>query len=213
MTGPVALDLWFTAAHKNPPAIHKIAKWALDVLGPKPRNADGGWWPGLYRDDRQVKLLHVHLNQGWHPTSQQQAVRLDGRTFIEARPVRDVVDDLAVAERLSTDDDIDPWELDLDRRRELWADVFDDPDDDRWDDLDDDDRWNGDTDVDHFIRDWQSYQRRQRLQLSLLATADRPTRQACGFRNRNHYRDRVRFHCTRSRERATARKSHMPAQC
>jgi transposase len=26
-------------------------------------------------------------------------------------------------------------------------------------------------------------------------------RQACGFRNRSHYRDRVRFHCTRSRER------------
>jgi transposase len=30
-------------------------------------------------------------------------------------------------------------------------------------------------------------------------------RQACGFRNRTNYRERVRFHCTRSRERARAR--------
>jgi transposase len=34
-------------------------------------------------------------------------------------------------------------------------------------------------------------------------------RQACGFRNRAQYRDRVRFHCTRSRERA--RTGHVPA--
>jgi hypothetical protein len=172
MTGPVALDLWFTAARKNPPAIHKIAKWALDVLGENRGNADGGRWPALYRDDRQVKLLHVHLDQAWHPTMERQTVRLDGSTFIEARPIRDVINDLVIAERLSTVDDINPWELDLDKRRDLWADVFDDADDDRWDDLDDE-RWDGDTDVDHFIRDWQSYQRRQRLQLSLLATADR----------------------------------------
>jgi transposase len=37
-------------------------------------------------------------------------------------------------------------------------------------------------------------------------------RQACGFRNRAHYRDRVRFHCTRSRERALARTIRVPAQ-
>jgi transposase len=37
-------------------------------------------------------------------------------------------------------------------------------------------------------------------------------RQACGFRNRSHYRDRVRFHCTRSRERAQARTNRVPAQ-
>lgn len=34
-------------------------------------------------------------------------------------------------------------------------------------------------------------------------------RQACGFRNRTNYRNRVRFHCTRSRERA--RKGSLPA--
>lgn len=37
-------------------------------------------------------------------------------------------------------------------------------------------------------------------------------RQACGFRNRAHYRDRVRFHCTRSRERARARTGRLPTQ-
>jgi hypothetical protein len=169
LTGPVALDLSFTAARKNPPAIHKIAKWALDVLGEKLTDANGTRWPALYRDDRQVKLLHVHLDQAWQPTIAQQTVRLAGQTSIEARPVRDVVNDLIVADRLSTDDNIDPWELDLDRRRDLWADVFDDH---RLDDVDDE-RWDGDTDVDHFIRDWHTYQRRQRLQLSLLATADK----------------------------------------
>ena len=34
-------------------------------------------------------------------------------------------------------------------------------------------------------------------------------RQACGFRNRTDYRNRVRFHCTRSRERA--RTGSLPA--
>ncbi len=37
-------------------------------------------------------------------------------------------------------------------------------------------------------------------------------RQACGFRNRSHYRDRVRFHCTRSRERTRPRTGRLPAQ-
>jgi transposase len=37
-------------------------------------------------------------------------------------------------------------------------------------------------------------------------------RQACGFRNRSHYRDRVRFHCTRSRERSRARTGRLPPQ-
>jgi transposase len=36
--------------------------------------------------------------------------------------------------------------------------------------------------------------------------------QACGFRNRSHYRDRVRFHCTRSRERTRARTGRLPPQ-
>ena len=35
-------------------------------------------------------------------------------------------------------------------------------------------------------------------------------RQACGFRNRTHYRDRVRFHCIRSRERTGARTGRVP---
>jgi hypothetical protein len=167
LTGPLALDLSFTAARKNPPAIHKIAKWALDVLGENATGADGMRWPALYRDDRQVKLLHVHLNQAW-----RQTTLYGGHTFVEARPVRDVVADLVVAEQLSSDGAIKPWEFDLDERRQLWADVFDDTDDDLWGELDAE-RWDGDSDVDRFIRDWHSYQRRQRMQLSLLTTADR----------------------------------------
>jgi hypothetical protein len=34
MTGPVAVDLHFRAAGRNPPGIHRAAKHTLDVLGP-----------------------------------------------------------------------------------------------------------------------------------------------------------------------------------
>ncbi len=34
MTGPVALDLHFRAARRNPPGIHRAAKHTLDILGP-----------------------------------------------------------------------------------------------------------------------------------------------------------------------------------
>ena len=37
-------------------------------------------------------------------------------------------------------------------------------------------------------------------------------RAACGFRNEQHYRDRVRLHCAQSRQRASARTSAVPAQ-
>src|SRR5580704_11650779 len=33
MTGPVALDLHFQAARRNPPGIHRAAKHTLDILG------------------------------------------------------------------------------------------------------------------------------------------------------------------------------------
>lgn len=37
-------------------------------------------------------------------------------------------------------------------------------------------------------------------------------RHACGFRNRRHFRDRVRLHCIRSRRRTPARQAQLPAQ-
>ncbi len=37
-------------------------------------------------------------------------------------------------------------------------------------------------------------------------------RAACGFRNKNHYRDRVRLHCTRRHRRASAITERLPAQ-
>ena len=37
-------------------------------------------------------------------------------------------------------------------------------------------------------------------------------RAACGFRNRENYRRRVRLHCTRQTRRLSARKSTVPAQ-
>lgn len=34
MTGAVALDVHFTCGERNPPSIHRLAKYLLDVLGP-----------------------------------------------------------------------------------------------------------------------------------------------------------------------------------
>jgi hypothetical protein len=66
MTGPVALDLNFHSVHKRPPAIYNAAKHALDALGPALEgNARPRRQHVLYRDDRQVKLLYVDLDQGW----------------------------------------------------------------------------------------------------------------------------------------------------
>jgi hypothetical protein len=66
MRGPVALDLHFRAAQRNPPGIHRAVKHTLDVLGPalpgtrRPRRRSV-----LYRDDRQVKFLYADLDQEW----------------------------------------------------------------------------------------------------------------------------------------------------
>ena len=97
MTGPVALDLSFVATRKNPAAIHRLAKWALDALEPsRTRDGAAAAWPSLYRNDRQVKLLHVSLRQGrpGDPESPEPG------TSIRAQPLRDVVEDMRVAGRL-----------------------------------------------------------------------------------------------------------------
>lgn len=102
MTGPVALDLRFVSTRPTPPAIHRMAKWALDVLEqPGPTAAlSADRRPLLYRNDRQVKLLHVSLDQAWpgdgHPPGHEGP-----KTIIYAQPLRDVVEDLGVSHELS----------------------------------------------------------------------------------------------------------------
>lgn len=64
-TGPLALDLQFRSTRKNPPAIYKIAKNVLDLLGAADEAVRPPRRSVLYRDDRQVKFLYVELHQAW----------------------------------------------------------------------------------------------------------------------------------------------------
>jgi len=99
MTGPVALDLHFTAARRNPAGIHHIAKHALDILGATlPGNARLRRRSVLYRDDRQVKFLYVDLNQAWQPDGKDGG--RTGSTFLIAQRARDVMADFRMAGRL-----------------------------------------------------------------------------------------------------------------
>jgi hypothetical protein len=104
MTGPVALDLHFRAARRNPPSIHRAAKHTLDLLGPalpgseRPRRRSV-----LYRDDRQVKFLYADVDQNW-PRGGGDNGRA-GSVFIVARRARDVMTDLRMAGRLDHEDD------------------------------------------------------------------------------------------------------------
>jgi hypothetical protein len=107
MTGPVALDLSFRSVHRHPPAIYHAAKHALDALGPalegnsRPRRQHA-----LYRDDRQVKLLYVDLDQGWARDAQVPPAGT-GMVYITARRARDVAADLRAALIVSREDDDD----------------------------------------------------------------------------------------------------------
>jgi hypothetical protein len=99
MRGPVALDLHFRAAQRNPPSIHRVVKHTLDLLGPalpgikRPRRRSV-----LYRDDRQVKFLYADLDQEWsHKDSDGTST---GGLFIVARRASDVAADLCIAARL-----------------------------------------------------------------------------------------------------------------
>ena len=100
MTGPVALDLHFQAARRNPPGIHRAAKHTLDILGAalpgceRPRRRSV-----LYHDDRQVKFLYADLNQNWLWNSGGNG--RPGSVFIAARRASDVITDLCMAGRLS----------------------------------------------------------------------------------------------------------------
>ncbi len=100
MTAPVALDLHFQAARRNPPGIHRAAKYTLDVLGsampgcerPRRRHV-------LYHDDQQVKFLYADLDQSWQRTASEHGP--SGSVFIIARRASDVITDLSMAGRLS----------------------------------------------------------------------------------------------------------------
>lgn len=104
-TGPIALDLHAVAARKNPPSIHQVAKYLLDVLGTadpsvsKPRRRSV-----LYRDDRQVKYLYVALDQAWNRHKNRTGAGQDGSTYLIASADRDVVSDFREANRLRRDD-------------------------------------------------------------------------------------------------------------
>lgn len=98
-SGPIALDLHFVALRKNPPSIHQLAKYALDVLGAaEPENIERGRRSILYYDDRQVKLLYVDLDQGWRREPLIEFGNLyEPTTFMIARRARDAMADLASA--------------------------------------------------------------------------------------------------------------------
>ncbi|WP_091041562.1 hypothetical protein [Glycomyces sambucus] len=110
MTGAVALDVDFTCSERNPPSIHHLAKHLLDVLGPAINPKDLGRQSVVYRDDRQVKLLHVTLDQAWNP-SPDTAPKPAG-THVIARPIRDVAEDLRVADEIRSHLDRWPYEDD-----------------------------------------------------------------------------------------------------
>ena len=95
-TGQVALDLDFMSARANPPAIYSLAKHALDVLGAAvPENSRPGHRSVLYKDDKQVSLLYVAHHQRWNSPGEP-----NGCTYLRARPLRDVIADLRLAQEL-----------------------------------------------------------------------------------------------------------------
>ncbi len=126
MTGPVALDLHFHAARRNPPGIHRAAKHTLDILGAAlPGCERSRRRHVLYHDDRQVKLLYVDLDQSWQRDASENG--RPGSVFIAARRASDVIADLCMAGRLSREhydeDDDSPFQS---------PDLPDDPDRPRW---------------------------------------------------------------------------------
>jgi hypothetical protein len=94
LTGPVALDLDFHTSVDQPPHLYHLAKRYLDLLGAAPSQAPaGGRRYLLYRDDRQVRLLHVRV---WQPLGEAPD-GVPAKTGVLARPLRDVVADLELA--------------------------------------------------------------------------------------------------------------------
>jgi hypothetical protein len=113
MTGPVALDLHFDAARRNPPGIHRAAKHTLDILGAALPGCERQRRRSvLYHDDRQVKFLYVDLDQSWQRDGSEHP--RPGSVWIVARRASDVIADLCMAGRLSRahydEDDDSPFQ-------------------------------------------------------------------------------------------------------
>jgi hypothetical protein len=124
MTGAVALDVDFICGERNPPSIHRLAKHLLDVLGPAINPDDVGRQSVLYGDDRQVKLLHVSLDQAWNRGP--EVASIPAGTRVAARPIRDVAEDFRVADEIRSrldrwpyEDDADPFYIPVDEIEEV----------------------------------------------------------------------------------------------
>jgi hypothetical protein len=164
-TGPVALDLHFVSERKNPPAIYSLAKHVLDVLGmAAPESTRPGRRSVLYKDDKQVRLLYVSHRQRWNSPGEP-----NGCTYLTARPVRDVIADLRLAEELRGGE-YDGWD-DYDRAE---SDPFWCPrilDDDPW--FEDQGEPSGPyRKILAFLDDYTRYMRLERRQEEHLAVTD-----------------------------------------
>jgi hypothetical protein len=164
-TGPVALDLHFVSERKNPPAIYSLAKHVLDVLGTAaPESTRPGRRSVLYKDDKQVRLLYVSHRQRWDSPGEP-----NGCTYLTARPLRDVIADLRLAEELRSGE-YDGWD-DYDRAE---SDPFWCPrilDDDPW--FEDQGEQPGPyQQILAFLDDYTRYMRLERRQEEHLAVID-----------------------------------------
>ena len=126
MRGPVALDLHFRAAQRNPPSIHRAVKHTLDLLGPAlpgiecPRRRSV-----LYRDDRQIKFLYADLHQEWSRKDTDDPS--SGHIYMVARRANDVAADLCMAMRLHRD----RWDED-DEESPFWSPDIPEEPEPRW---------------------------------------------------------------------------------
>ncbi len=79
----LAVDLKFFTSKKQPPNLEHLAKYYLDQLGQTHDRGEGGH---IYRDDRQVQLLHVSAHHGWDIDGPrlEPGVFVMGRTAAEA---------------------------------------------------------------------------------------------------------------------------------
>lgn len=104
----VAVELQLRTSHRQPPNLENLAKHYLDQLGESHDEGEGGH---IYRDDRQVQLLHVSAHHAWD----QAGPRFPPTIFVTACTAADAAADMAEAAQLPERDDrydIDDMEWD-----------------------------------------------------------------------------------------------------
>lgn len=94
----LAVDLNFTTSKKEPPNLENLAKHYLDQLGETHDRREAGH---LYRDDRQVQLLHVSAHHGWDP----HEPRFTPGIFVRARTTSEAAAEMSEAGQLLRPDD------------------------------------------------------------------------------------------------------------